>query len=371
MQQVGRKTKWSWRFALAAICCWCCLAPAVAAQKPAEQKSTAKKTAEPQAAETGSDDEPPEDGQTPAAASPSPVVARVGEEAVRLDEHQREVRSALEAQALPGMSLAEIEAEVLQRLVDQRLVEQYCRGQGITASDDEVERELKNFKELLAKQGIVLADFLRLRGWDDAGVKLKLAGSLLSTKYVQSKLTPELIQRHFAEHAQDFDGTQIRVSHILLRPLAQQDARATEQLRARAARLRELIEAQRISFADAARRYSSGPSRLQGGDLGFVPRHGLLVDAFTDAAFALQDGEVSQPVVTPLGVHLIQRVETQPGKLPLARAQQQVAESLGKQLLLAAADEQRTKTTVEFTGAATYRDPKTGELVLREGEDKP
>lgn len=353
--------KWFQRLTLAA-----CLIGAAWTGAPAAQKTAGKPEAALEAPEAADDDAAPAAKEAAAAA----VAARVGDEEIGLEEHRREVRAALEAQLFPGLPLPTLEAEVLQRMVDQRLVLQHCREQDINADDAEIKSAVEQFKGVLAQQRISLADFLKLRGWDEAELRKMIVSSLTTAKFAQTKLTAAMIESHFQEHQEDFDGTQIRVSHIVLRPLAQQDARATEQMRARAARLRELIDGKRISFADAARKYSAGPSRHQGGDLGIIARRGTLVDAFTEAAFALQDGETSQPVVTSFGVHLIQRLETQPGKIPLTQAHQQVAESLAKKLLQETADAQRAKTKVEFTGATVYRDPKTGELVLP-GTEKP
>ena len=60
------------------------------------------------------------------------------------------------------------------------------------------------------------------------------------------------------------------------------------------------------SFEDLAKEHSSCPSRNQGGDLGFFNR-GQMVKPFEDAAFNLQVGQLSQPVQTQFGFHLIQR----------------------------------------------------------------
>lgn len=328
-----------------------------AAQKPGETKPAAA------AGKQGNEDSQP-------AKKPPPVVARVGDEAIDLEDHQRQVRAALEAQLYPGLSLPLLEAEVLEMMVDKRLALLFCREKGFEASEAEVEAEFERFKSILAQQRVSLADFLTLRNWNEAELKKTIVNGLVTAKFAQTKLTPALVEKYFQERQQDFDGSKIRVSHIVLRPMSQQDARAIEQMRTRAARLRELIDGKRVTFADAARKYSAGPSRHQGGDLGLIPRHGTLVDAFTDAAFGLKDGEISQPVVTPFGVHLIHRVETQPGQATLAQVQPKVTEALAKQLLKQTADIQRAKTKVEFTGVVAYRDPKSGELIVP-GAEKP
>ncbi len=87
---------------------------------------------------------------------------------------------------------------------------------------------------------------------------------------------------------------EVRASHILVK---------TED---EAKKLREDINAGKISFEDAARQISLCPSGHEGGDLGFFKR-GVMVKPFEDAAFAMKEvGEVSEPVETQFGWHLIQ-----------------------------------------------------------------
>lgn len=62
------------------------------------------------------------------------------------------------------------------------------------------------------------------------------------------------------------------------------------------------------SFEDLAKSFSKCPSAHRGGDLGEFGR-GRMVQPFDEAAFALSVGEVSPPVRTRFGYHLIQRYE--------------------------------------------------------------
>lgn len=87
---------------------------------------------------------------------------------------------------------------------------------------------------------------------------------------------------------------EVRASHVLVK---------TED---EAKKLREDINAGKISFEDAARQISLCPSGHEAGDLGFFKR-GVMVKPFEDAAFAMKEiGEVSEPVETQFGWHLIQ-----------------------------------------------------------------
>ena len=85
----------------------------------------------------------------------------------------------------------------------------------------------------------------------------------------------------------------VRTSHILVEKQSQA-LRVLEELRNGA------------DFGELARKYSQCPSRKRGGDLGFFGR-GQMAREFERAAFALKVGEVSQPVRTQFGYHIIKR----------------------------------------------------------------
>ena len=96
---------------------------------------------------------------------------------------------------------------------------------------------------------------------------------------------------------------QIKAAHILVSTngASPEDAlQAVEALKAR-------IEGGE-DFADVAREASACPSGSDGGSLGSFPR-GVMVPEFEEAAFALDVGEMSGPVRTDFGYHLILRQE--------------------------------------------------------------
>lgn len=85
----------------------------------------------------------------------------------------------------------------------------------------------------------------------------------------------------------------IKASHILVQSLQE------------ATNLKEQIK-NADDFEASARQHSKCPSGLNGGDLGSFDR-GRMVKPFEDAAFALNVGEISEPVQTQFGYHLIMR----------------------------------------------------------------
>ena len=132
-----------------------------------------------------------------------------------------------------------------------------------------------------------------------------------------AKLDEADVRKYFEAHKAEFE--QVRARHILIRvqgsPAAvrpgQKDLTEAEAL-AKAQDLRKRIQAGE-DFAQLARQESDDSgSGANGGDLGFF-RHGQMVPSFEEAAFALQPGDLSQPVKSPFGYHLI-KVEARESK---------------------------------------------------------
>ena len=110
------------------------------------------------------------------------------------------------------------------------------------------------------------------------------------------------------------------------------------------------------SFEAVAKEVSTGPSAPKGGDLGSFGK-GRMVPAFEKAAFALKEGEVSEPVKTQFGWHVIKVEEKQQRKAPTFEevkdrlAQQMVQDSYRSQLK-ALADGLKAKARIEFKEGA-------------------
>ena len=90
--------------------------------------------------------------------------------------------------------------------------------------------------------------------------------------------------------------SQVRASHILVKT----EKEANEIL--------EQIKAGK-DFAELAKKYSQCPSGKRGGDLGYFGR-GRMVPEFENAAFSTPKGEVSKPVKTQFGYHIIKVTDT-------------------------------------------------------------
>jgi hypothetical protein len=162
----------------------------------------------------------------------------------------------------------------------------------------------------------------------------------------------------------DGPGAEIRARHILLRIPAEATPEQREQLRQQAEQLRQRA-AGGENFATLATQYSQDPGSAQrGGDLGFFGR-GRMVAPFEEAAFRLQDGEVSPVVESPFGYHVI-RVEE--------RRQPEIGEERDRFrafLVQQAEQEAETRYLDSLTNAANVQIRSGGLAVVREIAQKP
>ena len=94
----------------------------------------------------------------------------------------------------------------------------------------------------------------------------------------------------------NLDIREVRARHILVSSIKE------------ALQLKKEIKNGEITFEDAALRYSQCPSGRRGGDLGYFNRK-QMVQSFADTAFDLKIGEISDPVGTKFGWHIIKTTD--------------------------------------------------------------
>ncbi|MDD2918783.1 peptidylprolyl isomerase [Rhodoferax sp.] len=142
--------------------------------------------------------------------------------------------------------------------------------------------------------------------------------------------------------------TQTHARHILLLPSAQQ---SEAQARARLLDFKKRLQAGQADFAALAREFSQDGSAAQGGDLGWA-NPGMFVPEFEDVMNRLAQGEVSEPLLSRFGMHLIQLVERRQVSLSQAERREAVRAMLREkklaESLLNWTQEQRGRAYVEL-----------------------
>jgi len=180
-----------------------------------------------------------------------------------------------------------------------------------------------------------------------AQAKESLLARMYMKKHVDEEGKPtdaELKKEYEKRLPQLSPPAQIHARHILVK--------TKEEAEAARKRVVEGGEA----FEAVAKEVSVGPSASKGGDLGTFGT-GRMVPAFEKAAFALKAGEVSKPVKTQFGWHVIKVEEKQQRKAPTfdeikGRLAQQMVQDKYRTQLKALADGLKAKARIEFTEGA-------------------
>ena len=284
----------------------------------------------------------------PAAAPPAPKIAAVVDgENITEAEVTAALQSQLRGQQVPPETLEELRRLVLDALINGRLVEQFLAEQKITADPQRVESIIQQLKQRVAAVGLPFAEILKRQGHTEQSLRRRIAGELAFEKYAQQQITEETVREYFQAHKEEYDGTKVEASHLLIR--VEEDA-GPEQKKAAMAKIKAIRQeiVGGLAFEEAARKYSEGPSGPDGGKLGAFERHGEMVEPFAAAAFALKKGEISEPVETRFGLHLIRVTNRIPGTKQLAEVQDTLRQALTLQLWKETAAKRRAEAKIEL-----------------------
>ncbi len=138
---------------------------------------------------------------------------------------------------------------------------------------------------------------------------------ILKTKFPEKvKVTDEEVRKFYDEHKESLyeHPEQVRASHILIKTQGLKTEEEKKKAREKIEKVKKMVNEPDADFALLARRFSDCPSgKRAGGDLDYFAREKMAKE-FSDAAFALKVGEISDIVETPFGYHIIKKTGEKP-----------------------------------------------------------
>jgi parvulin-like peptidyl-prolyl isomerase len=211
-------------------------------------------------------------------------------------------------------ALGETKLTLLNRMIDNLLMEQESRKTGITVRSEEVtdaindmqkQRKIspEEFLKAMQREGITL-DVYR-KDIRDQLMRLKLIRRDIKSKVA---VTDEEIGEYYRKHREDYDGKEaVRIKQILLLLPKEVNSAAKEKLRADAAAIhKRLLNGEPFELLSA--KFSQGPAAAEGGDIGYIEK-GMIHSEVEDAAFSLPLNQISGVIESPVGFHIIQVVD--------------------------------------------------------------
>ena len=235
--------------------------------------------------------------------------------------------SAMQQNISPNLNpdlYIKLQEQILQSMIDQKVIlELAMEDTNVIVKDSEVDAALEAQMSNILNQAGSEENAEKMLGESLLEFKreywYEIRERLYADKFQQLKLQSISVNRTEVEDfyttykdSLPFIPTEVKLRHLLLNIEA-----GEESVNKTVVFLDSLREAiyDGASFAELATKYSEDPgSRTRGGDLGFT-RRGTLVSEFEEVAFMLEVGQISEPVKTSFGYHLIQPLEKQGDKV--------------------------------------------------------
>ncbi len=206
--------------------------------------------------------------------------------------------------------IKETERQILNQLIDEKLVNQEADRLKLEVTEKEVARATREvrdraqlteeqFEQALAEDGMTIESY-------QEQLRAEMKKMRLIDQEIKAKVyvTKKEIDEYYKMHRDEYNvPPEVRLQQILLIIPAESTPQEVEQTRERAEQIRAAIK-QGEDFNAMVKSYSQDSTAVTGGDMG-VFRQGELFSALDEAAFTLMVGEVSPVIQTPKGFHII------------------------------------------------------------------
>jgi parvulin-like peptidyl-prolyl isomerase len=230
--------------------------------------------------------------------------------------------------------IADGRVTVLNRMIDNRLIGQRAKKVGIDVKDEEIMGTLKGmlgrrnlsmqiFEQMLEREGSNLDAYRQ--DMKDQMTRMRLLRRELRAKIFVSD---DEIGEEYIRRRHEYEGKEaVRIMQIMLRLPPESDRAARKKVQAEAAMIRQrLLDGE--PFEVLAAQYSQGPATATGGDVGFIEK-GAMLPEVDSAAFRLAGNEISEVIVSPVGLHIIKVLDKRgAGAKPLEVVREEIKAKL-------------------------------------------
>ncbi|MCI0511281.1 periplasmic chaperone for outer membrane proteins SurA [Chromohalobacter marismortui] len=258
-----------------------------------------------------------------ASAQPQPldrIVAVVNKDAImqsQLEDRVAQVRKQMASRDIPVPSRDELRRQVLDRMVVEQIQLQMAERANVSVDDTQLNAAVRKIAENNGMSLDEFADSLEKNGMSLATVREQVRREMLLRQVQQSQVasrvnvTDSEVDRYLDQQGSTSD-TAYHLGHLLVSLPQSPSPEQVEQARAKARELYRQLQ-NGADFQQLARAESDGEQASAGGDLGWR-RGDRLPTIFADVVPQLADGEVSEPVRSASGFHLVKRIDTRGGQ---------------------------------------------------------
>jgi len=196
--------------------------------------------------------------------------------------------------------------KIIEQIIDNFLLLDEAKKRNIVVETEFIEKNIAEIKKQFG-DGDNFDDELKKHGISYDAFRNNIEDTLLIQKFTNEesqknvKITADMLETYYKTHEKSMISPEmVKARHILV---GKSQAGSMEKAKEKAAKLLEELK-NGADFENIAKEHSDCPSATKGGDLGMF-RRGQMVPEFEESAFSLEVNEVSNPVSTGFGVHLI------------------------------------------------------------------
>ena len=244
------------------------------------------------------------------------IVATVDGEPITMFEVERYATSSIRGQQL-GAAIGQMgggSESILEAVITDKIVEREIDDVGIRIGDREIDSYIEAIKSRNQIDDEQLEAALSLQGMTIEQYRKQVKGEIerqqLIDRQIRGKVnvTPEDVQRYYEAHLSDYElPRRLKVAHILFALPAGSSPHDLIGVKAKADSVFEQLR-DGADFAELAKTYSQDPNQPEGGSLGWFSE-GELFESIEEALGKMEVGEVSRPVESDIGLHIVKLEE--------------------------------------------------------------
>ena len=134
------------------------------------------------------------------------VVATVNDEPIMQHEVESRIQRTLRGQNPSADEIRRLRKQVIDDLVETRLIEQYAREEGPGASPEEVKQQMQRLRQQLQAQDMTLKELIQQQPGDEQDFRRRIESSIAWQKLLQQRLTDAKLQQFYQANRQQFGG---------------------------------------------------------------------------------------------------------------------------------------------------------------------
>ena len=272
------------------------------------------------------------------------VAAKVGDCEIKESRVDRHLEITIGKRKLSPDLLQRARAEACEHLVRRQIVFEYVRKY-CPVPESEIRSELSILEDKLAKVDQTIEQHLEKTRMSLEELKNEIAWRTAWQAYLDKRINKESMTKYFGKNRPLYDGTEVRIAQIVF----EKTDDIASQIEV-AKKVRASIGAGKISWEAAVKENSvATESKKSAGEIGWVRHREPMPEAFGKVAVQLNPDQISQPLVTTFGVHLIKCLERKAGKVEMADVQEQLRADMTRFLFEHTAEKHRSEVEVNYS----------------------